>query len=230
MERSEKRFLKEIIEWDTVNWGKALEYWDHKVDLGEPGLSCLELGAGKGGLSLWLALKGNDVVCSDVISPEPQAAARHARYSYPGTITYGAVDATNIPYRNHFDIVIFKSILGGISRGGRDGLKKQVVDEIYKALKPGGKLLFAENLSATFVHRFFRIHFVRWGGEWNYLRYDEILPLFSCFSKVDYTTAGFLALLGRNENQRCFLGKIDERITLVIPQKFRYVVIGVAEK
>ena len=31
-------------------------------------------------------------------------------------IIYQDIDATNIPYENYFDIIVFKSIIGGIGR------------------------------------------------------------------------------------------------------------------
>jgi hypothetical protein len=62
--------LARCVEWDTVNWSKALRFWDAHVDLNGKNLMCLELGSRRGGLSAWLALKGNHVVCSDFENPK----------------------------------------------------------------------------------------------------------------------------------------------------------------
>lgn len=70
-------------------------------------------------------------------------------------ITYQDIDATQIPYENEFDIIVFKSIIGGIGRNDNKEIQQLVFNQIYKALKPGGQLLFAENLSASPLHRFF---------------------------------------------------------------------------
>jgi SAM-dependent methyltransferase len=230
MEKNEQILIKDIVEWDVENWKKALNFWGEKVSIFQGGLSCLELGAGRGGLSLWLALHGNDVICSDLISPKKHACELHQKYYLPGNITYEAIDATNIPYRDEFDIVIFKSILGGISRNHKDELKRKVIGEIYKALKPGGRLLFAENLSSSCFHRLFRKLFVRWGREWNYLKYGEISEMLSDFTHVDFFTTGFLGAWGRTERQRAFLAKLDNKILCVVPESKRYIVIGIAEK
>lgn len=226
----ERELVADIIQWDVKNWSKALAFWSENVDIKSDKLSCLELGARRGGLSLWLALNGNEVVCSDMVSPEPLASALHQKYSCTELITYRSIDATNIPFKNKFDIVIFKSILGGIASNGRDHLKKKVVEEIYDCLKPTGKLLFAENLDASFLHRYVRKRFVKWGKEWSYAKYNEIEPLFESFENIKYQTVGFLGLFGRTRKQRNFLAKIDAILSPFIPIRNRYIVFGVAEK
>jgi SAM-dependent methyltransferase len=226
----EKELLEDIIEWDIINWSKALKYWKSKIDIVSKNYYCLELGGRKGGPSLWLALNGNNVICSDLESPDEIASVLHKKYQCEDVITYEAIDATNIPYQDHFDIVIFKSILGGISRNGKDKLKAKTIFEIHKSMKPGGKLLFAENLESSFLHKFLRKQFVKWGDEWNYLKYADIDNLFSSFTSVKFITVGFFGAFGRTERQRQFLGRADNIFEKVVPQSSRYIVIGVAEK
>jgi SAM-dependent methyltransferase len=137
------------------------------------------------------------------------------------------MDATNIPYENHFDVIIFKSIVGGISSGNQKN-KAKTLKEIHKALKPGGKLLFAENLEATGFHKILRENFGTKG--WNYLRMSEINDVFAPFKKIKYSTIGFFGCLGRNEWQQNFLGKIDSMLNWFIPNESKYILIGVAEK
>lgn len=226
----DKKIIEDIIEWDVVNWSKALDFWAKNTDLENQQYQCLELGGRRGGLSLWLAMKNNHVICSDISSPEEHASKLHTKHSYSGKIDYQAIDATNITYENHFDVVIFKSILGGISSNNNDYLKKQAISEIYKSLKPSGKLLFAENLEASFMHRFFRKRFVTWGGGWNYLKHTEIAALFESFENLEYQTIGFLGTFGRTERQRRILGIIDSIIKPIIPKKKRYIVFGMVTK
>ena len=180
---TDKSVVSDCIQWDVHNWSKALSFWEKNVELDNKGLTCLELGSRRGGLSLWLAMKGNHVVCSDLNSPEQMASILHKKYSLPGKIEYEAIDATKIPYENHFDIVIFKSILGGIGRSGNSNLTRIVLEGIYKSLKPGGVLLFAENLIASRMHQFFRKKVVQW-GYWNYLRLDNVEKLLTKFESV----------------------------------------------
>lgn len=219
--------LKKIILWDVVNWSRALKFWEDRCFMSNKEYTCLELGSSKGGLSLWLALKGNNVYCTDLNGPEKAAFDTHTAYNCGSRVTYGSMDALHIPYENHFDIIVFKSIMGGISFADQKN-KQLIINQIHKALKPNGKLLFAENLEATFFHRFFRSKFGT--KNWNYLNIEEVYDIFSSFKKVNYTTTGFLGCFGRNEWQRNFLGRIDGFLEFFIPAKSKYIIIGQAVK
>jgi SAM-dependent methyltransferase len=225
-----KALRNDIIEWDVINWSKALTYWEGKINKERTSLTCLELGARNGGLSLWLSQKGHKVICSDLHSPEAEASVLHAKYHCRDKIRYEAINATAIPYENHFDIVIFKSILGGISRDNNDTLKNQVLQQVHKSLKPGGMLLFAENTEASLLHKTMRKRFIKWGNEWNYVKIKEVPDLFSSFQQMEYITTGFWGTFGRNEAQRRFLGKIDRVFDYLIPARNRYILIGYARK
>ncbi len=225
-----KELLADILEWDILNWSKVLEFWELEVDVKNKNYQCLELGNHHGGLSLWLAINGNRVICPDKDSPEEKAKIKHQKYKSSFNVEYLTVDATNIPYENHFDVVVFKSILGGISANGEDHLKLKVIDEIYKSLKPNSVLLFAENLEASRLHMMIRKRFVQWGKRWNYLKYEEVPPLFSAFKKVKFKTSGFLGAFGRNEKQRNFFSRIDQLIDGILPPKKRYILYGYAKK
>jgi len=220
----------DIIEWDIVNWKQALLFWNTHLQNETKSLECLELGGRRGGPSLWLALNKHSVICSDYENPKEIASQLHKKYLFQKPIQYEAIDGLNIPYEAKFDLIIFKSILGGISRSGKNENKQKVVDECYKALVPGGKLYFSENLEASWLHRFARKKFTKWGGDWNYLKHSEVNDLFSNFSSVSYATYGFFGAFGRTEKQRGFLGRIDSLIMPIIPKSKRYIVYGVATK
>ena len=222
-----KELRNDIITWDIVNWARSLEFWDKNTSLQNKNYECLELGSSKGGMSLWLALKGNKVLCTDLHGPEADARRIHNKYNCASMISYDALDATRIPYENRFDVIIFKSILGGINIEHMD-TKAHILNQIYKALKPGGKLLFTENLESTFLHRVLRKHFGTKG--WDYLRIDQMNILFSAYKSVCYTTSGFFGCMGRNEWQRNALGNLDTLLCPIIPQKYKYILTGIAEK
>ncbi|QKJ64816.1 class I SAM-dependent methyltransferase [Flavobacterium sp. M31R6] len=221
---------KDIIQWDVNSWIKALDFWESKIDLNN-GLTCLELGGREGGLSLWLSLKGNKVICSDLKDVKNTAQSLHLKYDLFSTICYQDIDATNIPYENYFDIIVFKSIIGGIGRGNNLDMQKKVFEEIFKALKPGGKLLFAENLSASPIHQTIRKRFVNWANYWRYISINEMNFFLSDFSKYEMKTTGVLGTFGRNEFQRHCLSKIDDLLlNRVCPEKWKYIVYGIAVK
>lgn len=162
----------DVLQWDVLTWSKAIDYWEKKVDWDKVN-DCLELGGRQGGLSLWLALKGKHVICSDLEDVKSTASKLHMNYKVEHPIEYQDIDATNIPYENKFDLIVFKSIIGGIAKIGGIEIQKKVFQEIYKALKPGGVLIFAENLIASPLHQFARKKFNKWGEYWRYLTIEE---------------------------------------------------------
>jgi SAM-dependent methyltransferase len=225
-----KELTKDIIQWDVKSWSKALSYWDSKVEWNKIQHS-LELGGREGGLSLWLALKGKSVVCSDLKDVQKTAEQLHKRHHVSTWITYQDIDATNIPYEEYFDLIVFKSIIGGIGRNDNYKNQHKVFKEIYKALKPGGKLLFAENLAASAVHRRLRKRFVQWGSSWRYVSLDEMKKFLSDFSYYDIKTTGLLGTFGRTERQRNVLSVVDDLVlNKICPDRWKYICYGIAEK
>ena len=64
-----RQIRSDIVQWDVATWKHALHFWTG----GTPALDSktgLELGSRDGGLSLFLALKGCRVVCSDHSPPD----------------------------------------------------------------------------------------------------------------------------------------------------------------
>ena len=151
----DKKLKTDIYEWDIVNWSRSVPLFQDIIEEEET-KTCLELGGRRGGLSLWMALNGHEVICSDLQSPEAHAKNLHEQYDLPGRIEYQSINALEIPFENHFDLVMFKSILGGVSRSGNDQRKQEAIHQIHRSLKKGGHLLFAENLYASSLHRYLR--------------------------------------------------------------------------
>lgn len=223
--------VRDIIEWDVRNWSEPLRFWEHTLDWSGAPKRCLEVGAGNGGLALWLALKGHRVVCSDLVNPAHRAARLHEKYGVASLIEYAAIDATNIADRARFDIIAFKSILGGIGRNDDRARQQLAIDEMYNALKPGGILLFAENLRASPAHRFFREKFVGWGKSWRYVTLAEMREFLRKFASVQMRATGVIGALGRTERERNFLARVDQVVlNRLLPDEFKYLVYGIAIK
>jgi SAM-dependent methyltransferase len=219
-----------ILQWDVRSWSKALRFWEENVDW-QKIEHCLELGAREGGLSLWLAEKGKRVICSDLEHTEEAALPHHLKFSFHTLISYQDINATDIPYENEFDLIVFKSIVGGIGRNNDKLQQQNVFSTAYKALKPGGVLLFAENLPGSFVHRFFRKRFTKWSAYWRYPSLSEFSEFTSSYSKVTLKTNGFLGTFGRSERQRNFLSFFDRVLfDHIIPTSRRYIVYGICHK
>lgn len=222
--------ISDIIEWDKENWKQSILFFDKYVDF-KPSAKCLELGARRGGLSLWLALNSmKDIVCSDYIDNKESATEMHKDHGLD-FIKYRVINALDIGEIETYDLVCFKSILGGIGSYGNSANQEKVIDEIYKVLKPGGKLVFAENLEGSAFHMFMRKKLVKWGVRWNYLTINDLKRQTKQFKKVTYKTAGFFgAFGGGSERARVILGKIDYILAPLIPQTKKYIAFFVCEK
>ncbi|HEY0426451.1 MAG TPA: class I SAM-dependent methyltransferase [Pyrinomonadaceae bacterium] len=220
--------LLNFVEWDVRNWSAALDFWLANSAHGLKDASVLEIGSNFGGLSLWLASKGAKVVCSDVNGATEKAVLRHRAGGVSDSIEYEAIDATNIPYAEKFDIIVFKSVLGDI---GDKGQQAKALREMHKALKKGGELFFAENLVASPAHMFFRRKMIKWGTMWRYVTVDEMKEFLRPFSHVDFRIFGFAGAFGRSETQRNLLGLADKVLfDRIVPNKWKYIIAGVARK
>jgi SAM-dependent methyltransferase len=225
-----RELIRDIIQWDVASWSRALGYWEQAVDWNQVH-NCLELGGREGGLSLWLALKGKNVICSDLENVRSTATSLHKKYGVTAQISYQDIDATQIPYENHFDLIVFKSIIGGVGRKESRELQQKVFHEIHKALKPGGKLLFIENLVASPLHQRIRKLFIEWEHYWNYVSLDDLNRYLTPFTSSQIKTSGVLATFGRNEKQRSFLAGADKAFfNHICPNRWKYIAYGLAEK
>lgn len=225
-----KKELKSFLQWDVNSWAKALEFWEKQIQFSEVSTS-LELGGREGGLSLWIALNGTSVICSDLSNTEKTASVLHQKFNVAHLINYQDIDASIIPYENYFDLIVFKSIIGGIGRNNNIELQQQVFKQIHKALKPGGKLLFAENLIASPLHQAFRKRFVKWGDSWRYVSITELKSFLKDFSSYQINANGVVATFGRSELQRKVLSILDHLIfNRLFPNQWKYIGYGVAIK
>lgn len=218
------------MQWDVRTWSRALPFWE-QYDFPKTGGIALELGGREGGLSLYLAAQGMKVICSDIEDVTDKASPLLNKYGVGDLVSFGVIDATEIPYENYFDVVVFKSIIGGIGRNEKKELQQRTFDSIHKALKPGGYLLFAENLVGSPLHAFMRKKFVRWGNEWRYVNVGELHEFLGKFSSHTIKTSGFASAFGRSEIQRNLLSYTDSMLfNHVMPPSWQYVAFGVAVK
>ncbi|MBD3638445.1 MAG: class I SAM-dependent methyltransferase [Crocinitomicaceae bacterium] len=224
-----KKELNDIIQWDVKTWSKALDFWEKYITL-KPGMSVLTIGEREGGLSLWLAQKGLEVTCTDYKEFPDTTASMHNEYGVSANIKCeSGVDVTDLSRYSdeQFDVVVFKSVIGALSEKER---QQQAINEIRRVLKPGGSLLFAENLIGTRLHVALRKRFIRWNTYWRYLHVKKDMDLFEGFSKKFFETKGFAANFGRSEAQRRFLATIDGVVVWLLPKSWRYVLFGVLIK
>ena len=218
-----KKELNDIIQWDVKNWKNALSFWEAHFDI-KPGMKVLALGEREGGLSVYFAKKGCEVVCSDY-KPMPESTQNlHKSYGFSDRITYAEVDMRSINYPdNTFDIVVFKSVMGALVD---ENDHAKAISEIQRVVKQNGAFLFAENAKASKFHKYMRKKFVKW-AKWSYVSDKEFESWKIKFSKTYAKKIGFIALFGRSERQRRFLGGIDLVLNYVTPKSWRYIYLGV---
>jgi SAM-dependent methyltransferase len=125
-------------------------------------------------------------------------------------VAYEDIDATAIPYTASFDLVVFKSMLGALRSPEQQA---RAIAEMHRALRPGGALLFAENLIGSPVHR----HAHR-TPQWRYVRLAEMHTWLRLFERVEIHTTGVTST------------GLDDVLDHLVPASWRYVVYGVAWK
>jgi SAM-dependent methyltransferase len=221
----------DIIGWDVGNWLHALQYWESKITIDKDACRIAEVGCAFGGLSLWFALKGYKVLCSDYKGVSNETKEIHKKYNVTEMMTYEDIDARSIPYENSFDIICYKSILGDIVRDGSFEVVRGVIASMKRALKPNGKLLFAENLSGTRLHQLLRQQYGSKRNRWRYFTIEEMKDLHADFSSFEFTTFGLTGCFGRNERQRKVFATIDQLLfERTIPHNWKYIIAGIATK
>ncbi len=217
----------DILQWEVRSWSRALDHWERHLPTHRPA-QALAVGERGGGLSLWLAAKGFEVVCTDLHPFPPTTRALHERCAVAHRITYEQADVKELPYRDGiFDVVTWKSVIGALGSKEEQAL---AIREMHRVLKPGGVLLFAENTLGTPLHRALRKHFVAWENYWRYLHPVHDRDLFAPFTTINDGHTGLLANLGRTEWQRDVLARFDTVLVPLVSIGWRNIWYGAAVK
>jgi ubiquinone/menaquinone biosynthesis C-methylase UbiE len=173
-----------------------------------------------------------EVICSDLTNPKATAQMLHNKYKLNYKIQYESIDCTKLLYKeNFFDVVIFKSVIGAL---GSEEKQRLAIQEILRVLKPGGVLLFAENLNSSFLHTYLRRKFVPWSfreqNRWRYLKLNEMYLFLNKYNFVELNTTGFFANLVGNNLIKNIISYFDYVFEKLLPKKLRYIVYGAAIK
>jgi len=232
LQATPRDLLSDIFGWDVITWSSSLEHWQRHATVDFTRSTALEIGAGQsGGVSLWLALQGCEVVCSTLGDVPASVRALHRRYGVAHRVRYASLDVLELSERDAYDVIAFKSVLGGIGANNRADLQARAIARLHAALKPGGNLLFAENLAATRVHAAWRGRFGAGKDGWRYLTVREMEQLLRPFSAVHYRTAGFFGAWGANDMQVRMSGALDAFLCRgLVPASWQYVLMGTAIK
>ena len=159
----DNEIIKDVIQWDIKTWSKALPFWKKNFAI-KTDMKALAIGEREGGISLWLALQGVSVVCTDYNDFPEETSQLHKRYNVSDRIHYErGIDLADLSkfLPNSFDLVVFKSVLGALSHKEK---QQKAFEEMKRVLKPGGAILFAENSKGSKLHSVFRKNFIKWSS------------------------------------------------------------------
>lgn len=88
-------------------------------------------------------------------------------------------------------------------------------------------MIFADNMRASNLHHFFRVHFRKHGTKWNYESEQEIAD----FELLDHYHCGVFGCFGLNEKLKNILGKLDTILfERIVPDKWKYIGIFIYRK
>lgn len=227
----EKALKKAVIQWDVKNWSRAMSLWEKELPEDMQGKKVLDIGGGGGGLSVFFALKGADVLCTDLTLDRIEEAQRNfEKMGVSDKIRYEQLDVTKMSYRGGFDIVVFKSVMGGVGWNDNYHNQQLMLENIYEALNEGGILCFAENLVASPFHQWLRKKFTKWGTSWRYITIEEVRELTTRFRHFSYATYGVLGVFGRKTFLAEILGTIDSVFDRFVREHNRYIISVVCKK
>jgi SAM-dependent methyltransferase len=228
--------INTILEWDVANWKHALPFWEKDVELLD-GKRALTLGERNGGLSLWLASKGSNVICSDHGGITAEVIREHKEYSFSSRIQYADVDAFKIPFPDEtFDVVALKSVIGGLKLVRNEPAtrtlqnQQMAINEIWRVLKPGGYLLGAENLKGSKLLQLARNYRYKGYTGWRHFSKNELESLVGIFPEVKMKYFGLFPGFKESFVLGQFLGSINKIADPIFPSSYKYISFFTAKK
>lgn len=228
--------VQDIIEWDVLNWSRLMHHWHPVLEQLSRNSKVLAIGERNGGLSLWLALMGFHVTCTDITDVTASASLLHKKYNVSGQIEYRQLDIVNDEWHaEQFDIIIAKSVIGGVKpTRGRSSSRnfealEQAMHNIHRLLAPGGYFFSAENLQGSALNRFFRRR-LKGSKGWYYLSLAQLHGLFAPFSLVQTKTFGILPTFFSNKAVNRVMYFINRCIQPLLPARSKYIAFTIAKK
>ena len=224
-----KEIKNDILNWDVETWSEILPFWENQLEkLDKSNSICIEIGSRDGGISLWMAMNGFQITCSDNYYDLDEAKRLHKKYKVEQKVFYKKVDLLNWNEKEKYDVIVMKSVLGALQTEERI---EKAIENIYDNLNENGILLFAENAKGSYFHRKLRRRFTDWGAIWFYFDERSLRKAFNPFQKVKYQFNGISGVFAnRLKLSRIF--SIFDKIVLnkIVPNQMKYMVYGYAKK
>ncbi|MBX9602036.1 MAG: class I SAM-dependent methyltransferase [Bryobacteraceae bacterium] len=196
----------------------------------------LAVGERGGGVSLWFALRGYQVVCSDLGGPADSARRLHCAYGVSDRVQYESIDVFAISHRSEeFDIVVSKSVIGGLKLVYKDPSTRtlenqsRAMREIHRVLKPNGVWLGAENMQGSLIHRRLRTMSKAKVG-WRHLAPSDWPELLAPFSHREIQYFGYIPTLFRTPALNWLAHSANRTLDPVLPRNHKYIAFVTATK
>jgi ubiquinone/menaquinone biosynthesis C-methylase UbiE len=168
----EDKLLHDIFDWKAASWNRLFREILLSVEFSPTGKTVLEVGAHKGGLSLFFSLLGCSVICSDV-NVESMSRAKQLHSGWGRCCSYMAMDVRTLPLRSEsLDVVIMKSVLGGVYSCDGENAAIESIWEAYRVLKKGGLCILLEQLRGDPLSCWIRSRKFP-ARNWHYFRKEE---------------------------------------------------------
>jgi 2-polyprenyl-3-methyl-5-hydroxy-6-metoxy-1,4-benzoquinol methylase len=223
-----KTDIQKIINWDIPTWSVILPYWEAQLPAKQSSLKCIEIGSRDGGITLWMTLLGYNMICSDLHYDLSDARKLHEEYGKTAMVEYKKVDILNWVEPNTYDVILIKSVLGALES---ESAVEDALKNVYNNLKPGGKLLFAENATGTIAHKFFRKYFTDWGSKWFYLSGRTLKNKLNKFSKSETRFTGVTSVFGNKIGLGRIFSFMDKIVfNKLLPDSMKYLAYGYSIK
>lgn len=227
---------KDVIEWDVLNWSRLVAYWQPVIEKLPRNARVLAIGERRGGLSLWLASLGFSVECTDIADHFHEARTLHHKHGLEKQISYRLLDIVNeCPGAETYDIIIAKSVLGGLKMDRSDAATRtktaqiQAIENIQRSLKPGGYFFSAENMEGGRLVQLMRSLSGKTRG-WQHLAYKDLTTLFSPFRIVETKTFGILPTLFPYSWLNSIMYFLNKYVLFILPVGNRYIAFTTAQK
>ncbi len=217
-----------------LNWAQLIEYWLPIIQEFPKTAKVLTIGERNGGLSLWLALLGYHVTCTDIVDNTEQAQTLHRKYHVADKISYKKLDVVNDEPDEMYDIILAKSVIGGLKEDRQDAatrnftVQKKAVAHIRSMLRHKGVFLSAENLQGNIVTRGVR-HINNKNKGWRYIEYEELSELFDGYNILQIKTFAILPSSFSSNVINKFSHSLN-RVLNFLPPDMKYIAFVAAQK
>ena len=188
-----RALIEDCCGWNRKTWADAVEFAVATLPVDLSGYSVLEIGASdRSTLAPLFVAKGADVVCSYYRKPKDliengslrRICSKYGLASPP----VQEMDITDL--QGNYDVVVMKSVLGGVCRSGDYKQIRSMIQKISKSLSIRGLLLTIDN---GYIEMFERLRTAlgTGGNTWTYIQRDNFAESLAGFD-TDMAGFGFL--------------------------------------